>query len=122
MCIRDRSYPAIEAFKGTAPLLVIGSAWPDDMEVLIPFLNQWEAPLKVIVAPHEINTEQIQQWQKSLKKHSERFTVYSLEFKVDGSELIKEASSLDTLHSPLDILFLDTIGMLACLLYTSRCV
>ena len=103
-----KSYPAIEAFKGTAPLLVIGSAWPDDMEVLIPFLNQWEAPLKVIVAPHEINTEQIQQWQKSLKKHSERFTVYSLEFKVDGLELGKEAS-------PLDILFLDTIGILASL-------
>ncbi|MBB3838092.1 3-deoxy-D-manno-octulosonic-acid transferase [Runella defluvii] len=103
-----KSYPEIEAFKGTDPLLVIGSAWPDDMEVLIPFLNQWEAPLKVIIAPHEINTEQIQQWQKALKKPSERFTVYGLRFGVDGTPL-------DILHSPLDILFLDTIGMLASL-------
>lgn len=103
-----KNYPEIEAFKGTDPLLVIGSAWPDDMEVLIPFLNQWEAPLKVIIAPHEINTEQIQQWQKALKKHSERFTVYGLRFGVDGIPL-------DILHSPLDILFLDTIGMLASL-------
>lgn len=110
-----KSYPAIEAFKGTNPLLVIGSAWPDDMEVLIPFLNQWEAPLKVIIAPHEINTEQIQQWQKALKKHSERFTVYGLRFGVDGSQVGDEEASLDILHSPLEILFLDTIGMLASL-------
>lgn len=103
-----KRYPEIEAFKDTDPLLVIASAWPDDMEVLIPFLNQWDAPLKVIIAPHEINPEQIEQWQKALTKKSERFTVCSL-------QLGKEVSTLDTLHSPLDILFLDTIGMLASL-------
>jgi len=103
-----KRYPEIEAFKDTDPLLVIASAWPDDMEVLIPFLNQWDAPLKVIIAPHEINPEQIEQWQKALIKKSERFTVCRL-------QLGKEVSSLDTLHSPLDILFLDTIGMLASL-------
>lgn len=101
-----KSYPEIEAFKGDVPLLVIGSAWPDDMEVVIPFLNQWDAPLKVIIAPHEINSEQIEQWQKALTKRTERFTAYRSQF---------EHSSFDNLHSNLDILFLDTIGMLASL-------
>jgi 3-deoxy-D-manno-octulosonic-acid transferase len=109
-----KSYPEIEAFKGEPPLLIIGSAWPDDMEVLIPFLNQFTQPLKVIIAPHEINTEQIQKWQSELQKTSLRFTVYSLLWK----EQEAKNNPLDTLHStprgvPFDTLFLDTIGMLS---------
>jgi len=100
-----KSYPEIEAFKGETPLLIVGSAWPDDMEVLIPFLNQFTQPLKVIIAPHEINTEQIQKWQSELKRTSLWFTVYSLQ--------LTKNNPLDTLHSNFDILFLDTIGMLS---------
>jgi 3-deoxy-D-manno-octulosonic-acid transferase len=103
------SYPEIEDFKGETPLLIVGSAWPDDMEVLIPFLNQFTQPLKVIIAPHEISTEQIQKWQSQLSSQS---TVYS--------SLLKENNPLDTLplrrtDSDFDILFLDTIGMLSSL-------
>jgi 3-deoxy-D-manno-octulosonic-acid transferase len=114
-----KSYPEIEAFKGETPLLIVGSAWPDDMEVLIPFLNQFTQPLKVIIAPHEINTEQIQKWQSELQKESLRFTVYSLkgneqEAKNKG-QVAKGNSLLTTHHSLLTThyLFLDTIGMLS---------
>jgi 3-deoxy-D-manno-octulosonic-acid transferase len=106
-----KSYPEIEAFKGKTPLLIVGSAWPDDMEVLIPFLNQFTQPLKVIIAPHEINTEQIQKWQSELQGTSLRFTVYSLQWK----EQEAKNNPLDILHSTLDTLFLDTIGMLSSL-------
>lgn len=122
-----KSYPEIEAFKGDTPLLIVGSAWPDDMEVLIPFLNQFTQPLKVIIAPHEINTYQIQKWQSELQKTSLRFTVYSLQFMAEEDERkrTKEErdntvdtlnSDLDTTHYSLlttDYLFLDTIGMLS---------
>ena len=120
-------YPEIEAFKGEMPLLIVGSAWPDDMEVLIPFLNQFSQPLKVIIAPHEINIEQIQKWQAQLQKTSLRFTVYSLQFTEEGQEQRKKEggrdATFDTLNSDLDTphsslltshyLFLDTIGMLS---------
>ncbi len=106
-----KSYPEIEVFKGETPLLIVGSAWPDDMDVLIPFLNQFSQPLKVIIAPHEINIEQIQKWQAQLQKSSLRFTVYSSQFTTG-----EEENTLDTQHSDLDTphyLFLDTIGMLS---------
>lgn len=108
-----KSYPEIEAFKGETPLLIVGSAWPDDMEVLIPFLNQFSRPLKVIIAPHEINIEQIQKWQAQLQKTSLRFTVYSLQFTAGKEE---RENTFDTTHSSLltpHYLFLDTIGMLS---------
>lgn len=113
-----QSYPEIETFKANLPLLIVGSAWPDDMEVLIPFLNQFTQPLKVIIAPHEINVEQIQKWQTQLQKTSLRFTVYSLQFK-EEERRNKEAgrdTTFDIQHSDLDTphyLFLDTIGMLS---------
>lgn len=114
------SYPEIEAFKGDIPLLIVGSAWPDDMDVLIPFLNQFAQPLKVIIAPHEINTEQIQKWQSELQRTSLRFTVYSLdkEQKAKSKGQKTKGNPLDTRHStprgvPFDTLFLDTIGMLS---------
>jgi 3-deoxy-D-manno-octulosonic-acid transferase len=122
-----KSYPEIEAFKGATPLLIVGSAWPDDMEVLIPFLNQFSQHLKVIIAPHEINIEQIQKWQAQLQKTSLRFTVYSLQFREEEQERRKKEggrdATFDTLNSDLDTshssflaphyLFLDTIGMLS---------
>jgi 3-deoxy-D-manno-octulosonic-acid transferase len=113
-----QSYPEIETFKGDSPLLIVGSAWPDDMEVLIPFLNQFTQPLKVIIAPHEINVEQIEKWQTQLQKKSLRFTVYSLQLR-EEERRNKEAgrdTTFDTQHSDLDAphyLFLDTIGMLS---------
>lgn len=122
-----KTYPEIEAFKGETPLLIVGSAWPDDMALLIPFLNQFTQPLKVIIAPHEINIEQIQRWQAQLQKTSLRFTVYSLQFTEEEQKRRNKEGGRDTtfgtLNSDLDTphfslltphcLFLDTIGTLS---------
>ncbi|MFN8345872.1 MAG: glycosyltransferase N-terminal domain-containing protein [Spirosomataceae bacterium] len=110
-----KTYPLLEAFKGSEPLLIAGSVWPDDMEVLIPFLNHRTQPLKVIIAPHEINAEQIEKWQSQLQKSSVRFTIYRLESADSKSADSKEEknNSFDILHSAFDILFLDTVGMLS---------
>jgi 3-deoxy-D-manno-octulosonic-acid transferase len=45
-------------FKGNDRVLVVGSAWQEDLEVLVPLINQGE--LKFIVAPHEITENLIQ--------------------------------------------------------------
>lgn len=41
-------------FKNNQKVMVIGSCWPEDLEILIPFINE-EHALKFIIAPHEIN-------------------------------------------------------------------
>lgn len=93
-----KAIPLAEAFKANTPVLVVGSAWPDDMAVLIPFINQFSKPLKVIIAPHEIHDAEIERWRSQLTVPSERFSRAS-----------------GTTASTASVLFIDNIGMLSSL-------
>lgn len=42
-------------------VMVVGSAWSEDMEVLKPFMKK-HPEMKFIIAPHEIKSEQINDW------------------------------------------------------------
>lgn len=52
--------PLAAKFQNGQPTLVIGSSWPEDMDVLMPFINKNSYNLKFIIAPHEISEENIQ--------------------------------------------------------------
>ncbi len=52
---------AVKEFVGDMPVLVIGSNWPSDDEILIPFLER-RKDLKVIAAPHELGNKQWKKW------------------------------------------------------------
>ncbi len=79
------------------PLLVIGSAWQADMDVLIPFLNSFDQPLKVIIAPHEIHDDEIERWRSQLTGPSVRY------------------SEINERLNTTQYLFIDNIGMLSSL-------
>ncbi|GGB94015.1 3-deoxy-D-manno-octulosonic acid transferase [Dyadobacter sediminis] len=81
------------------PCLVAGSVWEADMQVLVPVLNHFRGTLKAIIAPHEINAAQIENWRKSLHGTSILY-----------SEL-KTRQSIEV----CDYLFIDNIGMLSSL-------
>ncbi|WP_345267689.1 3-deoxy-D-manno-octulosonic acid transferase [Nibrella viscosa] len=98
-----KDIPIAQAFKANTPLLVVGSAWQTDMAVLIPFLNQFPHPLKVIIAPHEIHDDEIERWRRELRQASIRF-----------SETQKPEFNQSTIPS-FNILFIDNIGMLSSL-------
>jgi len=105
---QKKEIPVAAAFKqgeNSSPtsLLVVGSAWQADMDVLIPFLNQFDKPLKVIIAPHEIHEEEIERWRKQLKKPSVRYSQV-----VGGQEP-------NPVLSEAQVLFIDNIGMLSSL-------
>jgi 3-deoxy-D-manno-octulosonic-acid transferase len=93
-----KEIPLAAAFKNGQPLLVIGSSWPADTEVLIPFLNEFAGPLKVIIAPHEIHENELQALQKGLKGKSMRYSQAT-------AATVPEA----------DVLMIDNIGMLSSL-------
>lgn len=94
-----RDIPEAAAFVGNLPTLIVGSAWAADMAVLIPMLNAFAQPLRVIIAPHEINDSEIDDWCARLTAPSIRF------------------STLTTSPAPTDAryLFIDNIGMLTSL-------
>ena len=91
----NRSFPEIEAFKGDRPLLILGSSWQDEENLVFNLLQNNKRDIAVIIAPHDIvRSEEI------LKR-----------FKVFNAKLYSEAafSTRDT------VLVLDTIGMLSAL-------
>jgi 3-deoxy-D-manno-octulosonic-acid transferase len=98
ICEQKKELPLVQRFKNSQKLLVIGSCWPQDMAVLIPFLNHFAQPLKVLIAPHEIHAEEIQTLQKELLIKSVRFS-----------------QAQESTVADFDVLIIDNIGMLSSL-------
>ncbi len=83
-----------EAFKNDQKTMVVGSCWTEDLDVLIPFIN--EDRLKFIIAPHEISESAISEFERALAVRHIRFS------QADGQ--------------PLDsytVLIIDNVGMLS---------
>ncbi|TDE12941.1 3-deoxy-D-manno-octulosonic acid transferase [Dyadobacter psychrotolerans] len=96
---QTKNLPVIDNFVKGQMCLVAGSVWGKDMEVLIPALNALKQPVKVIIAPHEIKADEIENWRKQLSGSSVLYSVYK---ETNGEE-------------SFDYLFIDNIGMLSSL-------
>lgn len=70
-----RELPIVAAFVAdAAPVLVAGSVWPPDVDVLTPALRRWADELRVIVAPHEINEAHLAQVEAALPGRVVRYS------------------------------------------------
>lgn len=87
--------PLAELFKNGEPVLVAGSCWREDMDVLLPFIN--EQKIKFIIAPHEISEEFLRWIEKSLHGKTVRYS---------------QAEAMTTLPEA-QVLVVDQIGLLA---------
>lgn len=65
--------PVIKAFKEDEIVMVVGSSWPEDMDVLAPFIN--ESHIKFIIAPHEISESSLTDIEKRLEVKSQRYSL-----------------------------------------------
>lgn len=83
-----------EKFKSGERLLVAGSCWPEDYDVLIPFIN--ERKMKFILAPHEISDAGIRDLERLLQVKSVRFS---------------QATTVPL--DEYDVLIIDNIGLLS---------
>ncbi len=97
ICNNVQPIPLAESFKSGQKLMVIGSSWPEDMEVLIPFIQQTEN-LKFIIAPHNI--------------HEAELVV--MEEKLDGKTVRFSEAQPETVAN-YNVLIIDNIGMLTAL-------
>ncbi len=61
-------------FKNNEKVMVIGSCWEEDLEVLIPFINEHHERLKFIIAPHEVTQASISEIQKALSAKAFRYS------------------------------------------------
>jgi 3-deoxy-D-manno-octulosonic-acid transferase len=95
---QSEKLPAIEKFAQNNTLLIAGSTWKPDEEILIKFFNQSNKQLKLIIAPHETHKENID---RIIKLFSDKNLVrrYS---EVSEKEL-----------SEIKVLIIDSIGILS---------
>lgn len=56
---RSADYPYINDFKGKAKVIVAGSTWDKDEQLLIEYINNSPSNVKFILAPHEINEKRL---------------------------------------------------------------
>lgn len=104
-----KRFPLVEQFKGEAQLFVVGSLWPDDWEVIKSWWeqrtifnlqpsNRAADRFKLLIAPHEINPDQIDRWRAEVDAPSVRYSQAT-------PEAVETA----------EILWIDNVGMLASL-------
>ena len=85
----------IEVFRGNEKLLLAGSSWRQDEEIIARYINKNPGKMKWVFAPHEINGENISRLEKMFSIKCVRFS----EFKEEDADA--------------RVLIIDNIGMLS---------
>jgi len=82
----------IRNFVEAKPVLILGSSWTMDEEILVPALSELREKFKIIIAPHDISIKHIEQISAEFDHEVEYYTAFE--------------------NLGRDILILDTIGQL----------
>lgn len=86
----------VEKFKGDSRLIIAGSTWPEDEELLVRFVNEkLPKDWKLLIAPHNIDAKRIR---STAEKMNKSVVIYS----TAEEETLKNAN----------VLFVDSVGLL----------
>ena len=85
----------MEAFKQDKICIVAGSTWPEDEKILVPYLNSAPKFLRFVIAPHTMKPSHMEKLIRAISK-----------------PVIKYSELGTTTLDGMDILIIDTIGML----------
>lgn len=93
--LNPKTFPEISSWAAGKKVMVLGSVWEEDMNLLIPLINQSQDYLWII-APHDISEEPMNHWANAIKLKSRKYS-----------------EGLD--QKEFEVLFIDNIGMLSSL-------
>lgn len=91
-------FPKVRAFKNDKFVIIAGSTWEQDENILIEYINKSNKDLKFIIAPHVISESNIKRIEAQIKVSSIRYST------------VEESDALD-----YTVLIIDNIGMLSSL-------
>jgi 3-deoxy-D-manno-octulosonic-acid transferase len=77
--------PTLETFLNGTKAIIIGSSWPEDEVILLPYLRLHPEE-KFILAPHDISESHVQSIERTLGNQACRYSNYATEF--EGNILI----------------------------------
>ena len=115
------------------PVLVVGSSWGPDEDLLVRYINERSGRMKMIIAPHEVREERIKELTEKLTcKYAlytdiqKEITNVSQQSTVNGQQALTPSASLVPLKqgdnkmceanltfNSLDVLVVNTIGVLS---------
>ena len=99
---KDNTLDFIAAFKNNQPTIVIGSSWPKDEGLLIQYIESAPQNVKFIIAPHNINHNQILNLKTQISKKTIMFS--------EKEEMLKQVQQ-DKIED-FQVFIIDTIGIL----------
>ena len=103
MAIRDefKPIPEIEHFKGSSKLIIAGSTWPKDEDMVLATYNKLkEQNIKLIIVPHDIEDGLLKATVSKIKKHSFSYTLFT-----------------EGVNADAEVLILNTVGLLSRIYY-----
>ena len=92
----SKQLPVVEQFKGSAKCFVAGSSWQPDEDIFIPFFNEHK-DWKVVIAPHVIGEDHLQQIEK----------------KLEGRNVVRYSAAAGARLQDADVLIIDCFGLLS---------
>lgn len=95
---QTKDFPLVDAFKADAPLMVCGSTWEADENLLVEFINELDSNFKFIIVPHEIHESGLRRLEKTLKSSTLRYSKATVES-----------------AGKAEVLIIDNVGMLSSL-------
>lgn len=90
------SHPVVEAFVEKHRVLVAGSTWPPDEQLIVALMKNAPADVKLLIAPHEVNEQAIQELTRSL-----------------GPRTIRLSKTTTTAAQQARAMIVDSVGMLS---------
>lgn len=94
-----KPFPIIEEFIGSSSVLVVGSCWEEDIQVICPYINGKTIRLKILLAPHDVSENMIGYITSQLQVPYVRYSKLA-------------ATSVEEI-TKAGILIIDSIGILA---------
>jgi len=98
ICDGKKNLPMVEKFKDGQKVMVIGSSWEEDLNVIVPILDKVQK-LKLIIAPHQVTESSLQFVEKIFSSKK------TIRYSQISSKIIQNS----------DILLIDNVGMLTSL-------
>lgn len=100
---RDNSLDFMDEFcTANSKIIVIGSSWPKDEEMLLNYINTSAENIKFVIAPHNIKADQINNLKSQLRKKTILFS--------EKEEMLKQVQQ-DKVED-FQVFIIDTIGIL----------
>ena len=109
----SKTLPVIEEFvKNSSFTLVAGSSWPKDEDIIFEYFNN-HPQMKLIIAPHEIDSDHIESIISRIKRPYVRY--------MSVTERDKITKSKEKDLSEYDVIIIDCIGLLSSVYKYGNC-